>query len=438
MDHQSKKLIDEIDSYLHQLFPITRSITGPGNRETLRILQEICPLVLKEYPSGTSVYDWVIPDEWHPREAWIKDRDGQILIDFRECNLHLVSYSEPIHQYFEFDELKGHLHYDLELPESIPYRTSYYKRDWGFCVNEAQYTALSLANAPLEVMIDTELNSNGSMTIGELLIPGKLEQEILISTYICHPSLANDNLSGVVMTAFLARDLLEIGDLTRSYRIIWAPETIGAIAYSAMNEDAIKRINSGLVVTTVAGRGKYGYKQSFDLSHSVNVAIEEVFEEEGIDFITYPFSVHGSDERQYSSQGFRINVASLTKDKYYEYPQYHSSLDNLAYVSGKTIAESLNLYSTVLDKLNHEIVYRNRFPYCEAMLSQHDLYPELGGQQVPGSNNLTELDLMLWLLWLCDGSIGLIQLEKQLGVSQKELIVIADRLCAKGLLERVA
>jgi len=438
MDHQSKELIDEIDSYLHRLFPIARSITGPGNRETLRILQEICPLVLREYPSRTSVYDWIIPDEWQVRQAWIKDRNGKILVDFRECNLHLVGYSKPIHQYFEFDELKKHLHYDSEQPESIPYRTSYYKRDWGFCVTEKQYAALSLANAPLEVMIDSEFNSNGSMTIGELLIPGKLEQEILISTYICHPSLANDNLSGVVMTAFLARALLRARGLTRSYRIIWVPETIGAIAYSAMNEHAMKRINSGFVVTTVGGRGKYGYKQSFDRNHSVNVAIEKVFEEVGIDFITYPFDIHGSDERQYSSQGFRINVASLTKDKYYEFPEYHSSLDNLAYISGDKIADSLNLYSTVLDKLNHEIVYRNRFPYCEAMLSQHDLYPELGGQQVPGSNDLTELDLILWLLWLCDGSIGLIQLEKQLGVSQKELIVIAERLCAKGLLEQVA
>jgi len=330
------EIATEIDSYLQRLFPIMRSITGPGNRETLRILQELVPLEIQEYLSGKEVYDWIIPDEWQVRDAWIKDKDGNKLIDFQKCNIHLVSYSEPVHDWFTFDELKEHLHFHDEFPEAIPYYTSYYNRDWGFCVNQAQYRQLSECEGRLEIMVDSDFDPYGSLTIGELLIPGRSEQEILISTYICHPSLANDNLSGAVMTAYLARELLE-RELQWSYRFVWIPETIGAIAYCAMNEKAVREIDAGLVVTTVGGPGTLGYKQSWQKDHYINSLIEKTFCESGKEFVTYPFDIHGSDERQFSSQGFRINMATVCKDRYYEYPQYHTSLDDLSFVNGRQI-----------------------------------------------------------------------------------------------------
>lgn len=437
MSSQSTRLIEEIDSYLKRLFPITRSITGPGNRETLQILNEIIPLGITEYPSGTPVYDWVIPDEWRAQDAWIKAASGDKFVEFRQSNIHLMSYSEPVHETLTFEQLKPHLHYHEELPEAIPYRTTYYKRDWGFCVTQAQYKELEQADGPFEVMIDSEFDSYGSLTIGELLIPGESELEILISTYICHPSLANDNLSGAVMTAFLARELMKQENLKRSYRIIWVPETIGAITYCALNEAAIKQIQSGLVVTTVGGPGQFGYKQSFNANHSVNAIIEDVFREEGIDFIRYPFDIHGSDERQYSSQGFRINVASLTKDKYYEYSYYHTSLDNLDFINAENIAHSLELHIKVLDRLNKEPVYQNCYPNCELMLSKHDLYPKVGGGQLPGADQLTELDLALWLLWLSDGQTGAFGIAKRLGVPYPELTKIISRLEEKHVLKRI-
>jgi len=434
----SSSLVDEIDQYMKRLFPITRSITGPGNRETLNILKELIPLDILEYRSGSKVYDWEIPDEWSVRDAWIMDTEGNKLVDFQVCNVHLVSYSEPIHRSMGFDELKQHLHIHPDLKDAIPYRTTYYKRDWGFCLTHDQYESLQKNEGQFEVYIDSDFNPNGSLSVGELVIPGKSDHEILISTYICHPSLANDNLSGAVMTAFLAKELLQQSNLTKSYRFIWIPETIGAIAYCANNEQKMKSIQTGLVVTTVGGQGSFGYKQSYNVNHSVNVAIEQVFKEEGIDWIEYPFDIFGSDERQYSTQGYRINVASITKDKYYEYPYYHTSLDNLDYVQPENIAQSLMLHLKVVDKLDEEPIYKNKVESCEVMLSKHDLYPKVGGGQLPSvDRELTELDLIMWLLWLCDGEKGVFEVSQIIGVECELLMPVINRLISKQVLEQV-
>ena len=437
MISQSEQLVGEIDNYLKRLFPITRSITGEGNRETLRILQEIAPLEIKKYSSGAEVYDWTIPDEWTVKGAWIKDADGNKLVDFEQSNIHLVSYSEPIHRKITFEELKKHLHTHPDLSDAIPYRTTYYKRDWGFSVTHKQYSILENVTGLLEVKVDSSFNCNGSLTIGELLIPGTSKEEILISTYICHPSLANDNLSGMIMTAFLARELKQKKNLTRSYRIVWVPETIGAIVYCAMNEDKIGNIKSGLVVTTVGGPGQFGYKQSYNTDHSINLIIEEVLDSEGIAYKTYPFDIHGSDERQYSSQGFRINMASIHKDRYYEYPYYHTSLDNLDFVKPEQIEKSLQLHLKVLDKINQESVYKSIHQYGEVMLSKHNLYPKAGGGQLPQNRNTSDLDLILWLLWLCDGSVGVNQISRKLNITVKEVDDLAKVLIGKKLLEVV-
>jgi len=458
----SQDLGEEIDRYMYRLFPITRSITGSGNRETLRILQELVPLTIKEYQSCTPVYDWIIPDEWLVRDAWIKDHKGNKLVDFQQSNIHLVSYSEPVHKTISFEELKARLHTHPELPDAIPYRTSYYKRDWGFCVTHKQYEVLRKTGGPLEVRIDSEFNSNGSLTIGELLIPGESDHEILISTYICHPSLANDNLSGAVMTAFLVRELLQQPKLNYSYRIIWVPETIGAIAYCAMNEVVMKKISTGLVVTTVGGPGAFGYKRSYNKNHPINTIIEEVFQEEGLfpsslslqpsTYKTYPFDIHGSDERQYSSQGFRINIASITKEKYYEYPYYHTSLDNLDFVKGEQIEQTMKLHLKALKKLNalefsalipsslplnlESGAYKNLYPNCEVMLSKHGLYPKTGGSQIPKIGGRDELDLILWLLFWCDGQCSISDIANKLSMDSMVLEKVANKLEQRRVLER--
>jgi aminopeptidase-like protein len=427
----------EIDILLKRLFPINRSITGNGNRRTLKILQEYIPLKIKEYPSGQQVYDWTIPKEWNINDAWIKDENGEKLIDFKNSNLHIISYSIPTHKKIKWEELKKHLFYLKELPNAIPYRTSYYNETWGFCLSYNQFLELEskYKGKELEVFIDSKLE-NGSLSIGELIIEGKSKKEYLISTYICHPSMANDSLSGVVTTTFLAKQLLKIKDkLEYSYRIIFVPETIGAIAYCANNEEVMKSIKNGLVITTCGGLGEYGYKQSWEKNNFINEMIEEVFIENNIDFITYPFDIHGSDERQYSSQGFRINCATITKDKYYEYKEYHISLDNLDFVRAENINQTIDLYLQLISKMDKNIVYKNLQPNCEVMLSKHDLYPKTGGAILPDSNILV-LDIILWSLFYMDGKLDLYEISRKLNISIENLYKYAKVLEKKGIIKK--
>ncbi|MBT4258306.1 MAG: DUF4910 domain-containing protein, partial [Nitrospina sp.] len=303
-------------------------------------------------------------------------------------------------------------------------------------VTKAQFETLKASKGPLEVRVDSEFLSNGSLPVGELLIPGESKKEILISTYICHPSLANDNLSGVILTAFLAKELLQ-KKLKFSYRFIFAPETIGAIAYCAKNETIMKSIDTGLIVSCVGGPGKFSYKQSFDKSHYINFLTEEVFRDEKIQFSTYPFDIHGSDERQYSSQGFRINTTTICKDKYYEYSYYHTSLDNLKFVNAKNIVHSLELYLKLINKLEDVSIFKSLVPNCEVMLSKHGLYPEVGGAIVPGKDSHQELDLILWLLFYCDGKMSLYQISKKISKPFKDLYKTALILEKKNILKKI-
>lgn len=433
---QSHALASEFDVYLRRLFPICRSLTGDGNRKTLGILNEIAPLTRHEVPSGTAVYDWVVPDEWNIRDAWIASSGGRRVVDFAHCNLQVMSYSEPVNSRLDWRRLRSHLHVHPRLPEAIPYRTSYYRRDWGFCLTHAQYAELEQLGGTFEVVIDSSLKP-GSLTYGECLLPGRSTREILLSCYICHPSMANDSLSGVLATAFLARYLASLKHRQWTYRIAFVPETLGAIAYCSANEAAMRQIDTGLVITTVGGPGKLGYKQSWDPRHPINRVIEAVLREAGHEFITYPFDIHGSDERQYSSQGFRINCATLCKDRYYEYPEYHSSADDLEFVTGAQIARSFELYCRVIDRLEQSRILRNRIPNCEVMLSRHDLYPATGGAQRPELGGRSELDLILWLLFLCDGRKPLEDIAADLGVDVRKLDPIVERLVHKGVLAHV-
>jgi len=263
--------------YLEKLFPICRSITGKGNRETLHILNEIISINIEEVPSGRIVYDWVIPDEWNINNAWIKAADGKKMIDFKKNNLHVMNYSIPVNQKLNWEELKPHLNTHKELDNAIPYLTSYYKKNWGFCLTKKQYNELEQQKDNLfHVLIDSDIKP-GSLTYGECLIPGTSKKEILISCYICHPSMANDCLSGVLITAFLAKYIKDEIDNYWSYRIVFVPETIGAITYCYKNEKYMKNIDIGLVVTTAGGPGKYGYKQSWDKNNFLNKLCENVF-----------------------------------------------------------------------------------------------------------------------------------------------------------------
>jgi aminopeptidase-like protein len=429
--------VDKIDSYLKRLFPINRSITGEGTRKTLNILKEIIPLKILEYSSGQKVYDWTIPKEWNIRDAWIKNSKGEKIIDFKLSNLHVVGYSLPIHKKIKLSELDKNIHYLKNIPDAIPYLTSYYDENWGFCVSYNQYLELFNNDEEYEIYIDSEL-ANGSLALGELLIKGRNKKEYLLSCYICHPSMANDSLSGVIATAFIAKELLKLrGNLEYSYRIVFVPETIGAIVYCANNENEMKSIDKAMVITTCGGPGNYGYKESWDRSSLINVMVEDVFKENEIDYETYSFDIHGSDERQYSSGGFRINCVTITKDKYYEYNYYHTSLDNLDFVTSESIDKTVDLYLKLVSKMDKDIVFSNKYPNCEVMLSKHDLYPKIGGalMGLDLKNPKTHLDITLELLFYCDGKISLFELSKQLNVNLNTLYDIGISLVDKDILE---
>lgn len=435
-DTGERRVAAEMQACLERLFPLPRCLAGEANRATLRGLQAIAPLTIQEIPSGTAVHDWTVPPEWSVQEAWIADARGRRLVDFADHNLHLVSHSCPVDAYMDWPALQPHVHTHPELPEAIPYRTSYYQRSWGFCVTQAQAQALAAAPGPLQVRIDSALTP-GAMSVGELLLPGRRAQEILLSAYICHPSMANDSLSGAVLLAFIGRHLASLPDRQYSYRLVWVPETVGAVAYAATHAEAMRRVEMGLVVTTVGGPGPLGYKRTFDDRHPLNAMIESVLRERGDDFKTYPFDIHGSDERQWSSPGLRIPTATICKDRYYEYAQYHSSLDDLRLVNGAQMAESLDAYVRLIGTLESRELYRNTVGAGEVMLSRHDLYPKSGGAQRPELGGRSELDLILWLLWHCDGHTSLQDIAVALDVPLARLRELAQRLSQKGVLAHV-
>ncbi len=439
-DAKHREDVGELDTLLKTLFDLNRSLTGEGNRRTFKILQGIIPLKVYEYASGTSVYDWTVPDEWVIRDAYIKGADGKKLIDFGESNLHVVGYSTPVDQKMCFDELAPHLHYLDSNPEAIPYRTRYYERDWGFCLSKRQFQQLKDVSGPLTVFIDSAFKPDGSMMVAELLIPGKTDKEFLVSTYCCHPSMANDNLSGLLTTTYLARDLLSAGMPQHSWRFVFVPETIGAIAYLQHNEAAMKRLLGGLVVTTCGGPGALGYKETFLGDHLVDRAIRLAFRDRKVEPIRYSFVPDGSDERQYSSPGFRIPVASITKDKYYEYPQYHTSLDNLDFVDGSQIAKSLGLYRDVIRILDENLAFKSTEPYGEPQLSKRGLYPSTGGYiNQPGTDPLemieADIDAMTWLLFLGDGQNDLVTVAERSGLATSRVYDCARQLSKAGLIE---
>jgi aminopeptidase-like protein len=439
------------DEYLTKIFPLNRSILNSGVKDTLDILKQVIDFDILKINSGYCCYDWEVPEQWEIDDAFIAV-DNERIVDFKNNNLHIINYSESVDKIMSFDELKHYLHYIPELPDAIPYKTSYYQKKWGFCLSFNQYQSLP-RDKKFHVKIDSSF-SKGNIIIGEKILPGETEEEILISAYTCHPSLANDSLSGVIMWVLLLL-ILSKTKHKYTYRFVLLPETIGSIAYLQLREKDIKEnVKMGFVLTTCGGPGLMGYKSSFLGDHIIDNCIQDSFKELKKDFIKYPFDVNGSDERQYSSPYFRIPCITITKDKYYEYPEYHTSLDNLNFVKGEFLMEALEVYLNTIQNLElHQLKFKSLNPACEPFLTKRNLFSTLGitinnHEKISQKHiesiyttkdnlNITgkDIDLLLWMLFWSDGNNSLIDIAKKSNKHISDLYLVALKLQQLNLIE---
>ncbi len=421
------KLVEE---YFDKLWPIFRSITGNGVRETHKILSEIIPLKSLEIPSGTSAFDWEVPKEWSVREAYVIDPKGKRILDIADNNLHLVNYSIPFSGEMTLEEFNKYLHSIPELPEAIPYITSYYEHRWGFCISHRQRQ--ELVDGIYKIHIDTDL-FEGSMTISEAILPGKSDQEILFSTYTCHPSLANNELSGPLVTAFLYRALSKHKDRRFTYRFIFGPETIGSIFYLWKRRETIKKkLVAGYMVTCVGDNGKFHYKFSRSGDSVADRAVQYFFRKNRkyqCEFL--PFFPWGSDERQYCSPGFNFPVGSLTRTIYGKYPEYHTSLDNKKIISFDSIIETIDVYFQICKTLEMNYKFINQKPYCEPKLDKYDLYSTFSETR----KNKEWMNAVRWILNLSDGSNDLLDISEKSEIDIELLHEMALDCQSKKLLK---
>ena len=416
----------EMHGLVRELYPICRSITGDGLRQSLRILQRIAPLQLREVPSGTQVFDWVVPREWNVRSARLLGPDGEVIADAGRLNLHLLNYSAPFRGKVQLEELQRHLHSLPDQPALVPYRTSYYKEDWGFCL--AHELRSRLQPGEYEVQMDTSL-AQGSLTYGELLVPGAQADEVLLSAHCCHPSLANDNLSGMVLCATLARLLADTSP-RYSYRFLFVPGTIGSIAWLALNEEKASRVAHGLVAACVGDSGMLTYKRSRRGDAEIDRAAVHVLAQSGQEYRVRDFTPYGYDERQYCSPGFNLPVGSLTRTPHGEYPEYHTSADDPALVKPEMLVDSLRRYLEIFEVLEGNRTYVNLSPKCEPQLGKRGLYGSVGGQ----SHAVASQMAMLWVLNLCDGTRTLLDVAERSRLRFSELRRAAEALRRAGLL----
>ena len=420
---------EEMYSLAVELYPICRSITGSGFRQSLEILQKTIPLQLTEIPSGTQVFDWVVPKEWNVSDAYVKDPSGKMIIDFKESNLHLLNYSAPVHSHFSLYELREHLYSLPETPDWIPYRTSYYAEKWGFCLTDRQLA--SLPEGDYEVRIDTSLKS-GTLTYGECVLPGQTTDEVLISCHSCHPSLANDNLSGMALATFLA-SYLKSQPRRYTYRFLFIPGTIGSITWLACNESIIPRIKHGLVVTCVGDPGRSTYKKSRRGDAEIDRAVVHVLKHSGQDYQVRDFSPYGYDERQYCSPAFNLAVGSLSRTPNGGYPEYHTSADNLGLIQPVFLADSFAKYLAVIEVLEHNHYYLNMNPKCEPQLGKRGLYGTLGGRK-----EIPDFEFaLLWVLNYSDGNFSLLDIAEKSNISFSVIMKAADALQMAELLKQL-
>lgn len=417
-----------MESLFDRLWPICRSITGPGYRESLEILSEVMPTKRLRFKTGRKVFDWTVPREWVARDAYFIGPDGRKRADFKKHNLHLVSYSVPFRGRLSLSELKAHLHCAPETPTAIPYLTSYYKDSWGFCLSHQELQ--SLPKGQYDVVVDTEIKP-GHLEIGEAVLPGKTKREIFFHSYLCHPSLANNELSGPLVMAFLYRKIAALKDRRYTYRFAVMPETIGPICYlTARGRQLKKAMDAGFVMTCLGDPGSFTFKRSRRGGTLADRAAELVLRDLGPHEIL-PFDPsNGSDERQYGSPGFDLPVASLMRTMYGRYAEYHSSLDNKDFISFKALEGSVDAYFDIVLALEANRVWKNKVMYGEPQLGRRGLYSQLGGQKMLAEG----LPSMFWLLNLADGTRDLLAIAERSGQPLKQLIAWTVELSKLKLL----
>ncbi len=411
------------------LYPICRSITGDGVRESLKIIQNTIALQIHEIPSGTKIFDWVVPNEWNIHDAFIKNSHGERIVDFQKSNLHIVNYSRPVHRKMNLKELNPYLYTLPEFPDWIPYRTSYYKDSWGFCLTHKQYEELK--EDEYEVCIQSSLEK-GSLTFGELVIPGETSAEVLISTHVCHPSLCNDNLSGMVLATYLALHLRS-SNLRFTYRFLFIPGTIGSIAWLSEHKDRTDLIWHGLVLTGIGDSGGFTYKRTRRGNAEIDRVLSHVltqseYEHEIIDFFPY-----GYDERQYCSPGFNLPVGCLMRTPHGQYPEYHSSGDNLEFIHPEYLEQSFFVCMNAIAVLEKNRTYQSLNPNCEPQLGRRGLYRAVGGQAEGAKREMA----MLWILNLSDGTHSLLDIAERANISFEIIASEAKILCDHHLLQEV-
>lgn len=417
---------EEIFAFASEIYPICRSITGQGVRQTLRAIGAHIDLEIHEVPTGTAVFDWFIPREWNIRDAYIKNESGERIVDFAQSNLHVMSYSTPVRQHVSLAQLKQHVYTLPDQPDLIPYRTSYYAENWAFCMPHRLLE--SLRDETYEVVIDSSL-ADGHLTYGEYLHKGETEEEFLLSAHVCHPSLANDNCSGVALLTHLAKRMA--GLQTRySYRFLFAPGTIGAITWLARNEHSSQRIKHGLVISMVGDGGGPTYKKSRRGNSSIDRAVVHTLRHSKLTPSILDFSPYGYDERQYCSPGFNLPVGLFQRSKFGEIPQYHTSADNLDFISPYHLTTSYRLIAETIDVVENDVVYRNTMPKCEPQLGRRGLYGMVGGDKDAAAANMA----MLWILNLSDGAHSLLDIAERADLPFSVIKKTAQRLQNHGLL----
>ena len=417
----------EMYQLISELYPICRSITGNGFRETLHWIKKHIELTQHEVPTGTQVFDWTVPKEWNIKDAYVKNSQGERIIDFNKSNLHVVNYSVPVKQKIHLEELKKHLFTLSDRPDWIPYRTSYYKESWGFCLSHKQF--LELQDEEYEVCIDSSLE-DGHLTYGEYYLKGEKPDEVLISCHACHPSLCNDNLSGIAIATFLAKYLSQI-NLSYSYRFIFIPGTIGSITWLCLNENQVHKIKHGLVLTCLGDPGKSTYKKSRRGDAEIDKAVTHVLKHSGKDSEIIDFFPYGYDERQFCSPKFNLPVGCFMRTPHNCYPEYHTSADNLDLVQTEYLADSFSKCLSVLHILENNKKYLNQNPKCEPQLGKRGLYGAIGGQT---DTKMREM-AMLWVLNLSDGNHSLLDIADRSGMSFDSINQAADALLKHDLLQ---
>jgi aminopeptidase-like protein len=418
-----RESVDEIEHVFDRLWPLPRSLTGPGVRATLDILSELHPLQRIEVPSGTRVFDWTVPDEWRVASAYLVAPDGRRFADFHKSNLHLVGYSRPFRGRMSLAELQPHLHSLPDRPTAIPYRTSYYEPHWGFCLADAERRVLP--EGEYQVVVDTEFVP-GSLTIGEAVLPGETEQEILLSTYVCHPSLANNELSGPLALGFLMRRLAARPSRRFTYRFVFAPETIGSITYLSLRGDHLKRrCHGGYVLTCCGDAGAFTYKRSRRGEAASDRIVRRVLK--GKPHKIIPFQPdEASDERIYNSPGFDLPIGSIMRTMYGRYPEYHTSLDDKSVISFPALQESIDVVEALVDRFEE----RRCFALTagpEPQLGRRGLYPST-------AEAWPQISRQYWLLHYADGGHDLADVAEMSGHSLQDLEMTLEALLAAGLI----